>query len=382
MTVHLSTLSSNGLEGTPTGSGAQYVLMSTWEAAQQSNHGAGDQSILECYKGTTTEGSWDADGYLVDDQFTIQSWANLTADDYVQIKAAAGEQFTGPSDGFALLHTASGSNTNYISIRQQHTHISGVRFLKRNLTDFSNPAVGLFNGSDFNIIDSCWFENINCGGNSGVYNAIGTSVDQGYTDIQVRNCVFVNVLSVDYPVSTGNRVVHELYPSHETALVVRNCTFYGCAYVGAYATFENCAAFNSTVGDFDTPTSITQTGTNASSDATAAGPGSVINLVATDVFTDPANGDFTVVTGQGLDGAVNPANDLSGTFTNDITGATRSVPWEIGAYEIAAAALTFSLSPDSSPLPAGLSVNATTGNIEGTPTESGTFPNIIIRGST
>ena len=41
----------------------------------------------------------------------------------------------------------------------------------------------------------------------------------------------------------------------------------------------------------------------------------------------------------------------------------------------------YAVSPDSSPLPAGLSVNATTGNIEGTPTESGSFPNIIIRGS-
>jgi hypothetical protein len=41
----------------------------------------------------------------------------------------------------------------------------------------------------------------------------------------------------------------------------------------------------------------------------------------------------------------------------------------------------YAISPDSSPLPAGLSVNATTGNVEGTPTESGTFTNIIIRGS-
>ena len=44
-------------------------------------------------------------------------------------------------------------------------------------------------------------------------------------------------------------------------------------------------------------------------------------------------------------------------------------------------ASSYALSPDSGPLPAGLSVNATTGDIEGTPTESGTFAGVIVRGS-
>ena len=42
---------------------------------------------------------------------------------------------------------------------------------------------------------------------------------------------------------------------------------------------------------------------------------------------------------------------------------------------------SYALSPDSDPLPAGLIVNPTTGNIEGTPTESGTFTDIKVRGS-
>jgi hypothetical protein len=44
-------------------------------------------------------------------------------------------------------------------------------------------------------------------------------------------------------------------------------------------------------------------------------------------------------------------------------------------------ATSYALSLDSDALPVGLSVNAVTGNIEGTPTETGTFSNIIIKGS-
>jgi hypothetical protein len=46
-------------------------------------------------------------------------------------------------------------------------------------------------------------------------------------------------------------------------------------------------------------------------------------------------------------------------------------------------ATSYALSPDSDPLPAGLSVNATTGNIEGTPDagSAGSYTNIIVRGS-
>lgn len=69
---------------------------------------------------------------------------------------------------------------------------------------------------------------------------------------------------------------------------------------------------------------------NISGDATAPGANSLINQVSADIFTDPANGDFTLKTGSSAIGA---GADLSAYFTTDITGATRTAPWDIGAFK-------------------------------------------------
>lgn len=75
----------------------------------------------------------------------------------------------------------------------------------------------------------------------------------------------------------------------------------------------------------------TTTGSNnISSDATAPGTNSLINQLATDIFTDAANGNFTLKAGSPAIGA---GTDLSATFTTDITGATRTTPWDIGAFK-------------------------------------------------
>lgn len=50
-------------------------------------------------------------------------------------------------------------------------------------------------------------------------------------------------------------------------------------------------------------------------------------------FASASTGDFTLVAGGY---AVGAGVDLSDVFTDDITGRTRSVPWEIGAYEFGA----------------------------------------------
>ena len=158
---------------------------------------------------------------------------------------------------------------------------------------------------------------------------------------------------------------------------------------------------------------------NASSDTSSPGTSPQNNVVATAIWTDPANGDLRPVAAQALDD--NGVN-LYGTFINDAINYIRpdALDWTIGAYEVQGAppaeptfngpdivdqtgdenvlfvfdenaegdvasrytdATTFALSPLSDPLPTGLTVNATTGNIEGTPTVNGTFPNVIIRGA-
>ena len=95
-------------------------------------------------------------------------------------------------------------------------------------------------------------------------------------------------------------------------------------------------AHNNTSVDNDTDFTGTWTAAsnNISSDDSAPGPNSLINQIATDLMTDPANGDYTLKSGSN---AIDAGTDLSAYFTIDITGATRSAPWDIGAFAYATA---------------------------------------------
>jgi len=56
-----------------------------------------------------------------------------------------------------------------------------------------------------------------------------------------------------------------------------------------------------------------------------------------DVFTDYANGDFSLKNYTGSGALIGAGTDLSAYFTTDIAGTTRST-WDIGAFEYVAAA--------------------------------------------
>lgn len=68
--------------------------------------------------------------------------------------------------------------------------------------------------------------------------------------------------------------------------------------------------------------------TNAGAGVPSGTAGQVDGSATT--FTDAAGGDFSLASGGY---AVGSGVDLSSIFTTDITGATRSAPWDIGAYE-------------------------------------------------
>ena len=87
-----------------------------------------------------------------------------------------------------------------------------------------------------------------------------------------------------------------------------------------------------TATDFAAP-GLTITNNNVSSDASAPGPGSVINALSSDIHVDPAGGDFSLKPGSP---AIGIGEDL-GTVREshiDITGFARPSPgaWDAGAY--------------------------------------------------
>jgi parallel beta-helix repeat protein len=96
---------------------------------------------------------------------------------------------------------------------------------------------------------------------------------------------------------------------------------------------KNNAVFNTDTADYS-GTFSTSGSNNASEDGTA--PGTDIDLsgyTAAQIWTDAANGDFSLVSGSPLYDA---GADLSAYFTTDIAGTTRST-WDIGAFEYVAA---------------------------------------------
>lgn len=119
-------------------------------------------------------------------------------------------------------------------------------------------------------------------------------------------------------------------------LNVYNTTLYGGSSwgvllaSGSISTFKNCAVFN-TPNDF----SIAGTATIdyvASDDGDGTNPISPLGGDWNNEFTDPGNGDFTLLTAGNLvdAGVYDPG---SGLFNNDIDGETRSGLWDIGADE-------------------------------------------------
>jgi hypothetical protein len=360
----LSTLSSDG-KGTPTNGGANYTLISTWESAQQQDLVAGgNTAVLECY--------WDWNP-LTDNNVSIADWTTgpsngITIRPGTDVDGDFGPSFHAgdPGAGFRWRNTA-GTSSRCVTVSNAHVTIENIRMW----TDQSSNATACIDAQ----ADSVTIRNIlMLTNNTGSAQTGRSCVVSGDVDnLVVENCVFHAIggssgLACDFRnISAAKRAD------------VANCTVVGewrntnqVRIDTGLGSIINCAVHSDDItnggGSVTIPNGTAQTNVTRADDA-----------LATTDFVDYANSDFNPAVGGKLDGV---GTDLSGTFTDDATGGARNVPWEVGAYDIIqAAALTFSLSPDSSPLPAGLSVNATTGNIEGTPTESGTFPNIIIRGS-
>jgi hypothetical protein len=337
----LSTLSSDGLKGTPANGGDYYTTASSWEAAQQGVHTTNDTSVLECYADWPTG--------LVN-SVQISGWAGTSPTSTITIRAADGQGHNGVvGAGFFLFDNAS---LQSIDVRENYVIIENIGVL----TESSGAGRAIYASNSGNtVVRNFWAKQ----------QAPGTSGDGIWDVWKTENCLLIGHYNSFRAKGTAGTEVS-------------NCTVIDNVYRGYQGTgvFKNCLTYGGS-----TSWQVTDLGgsTNNASDGIAPPGANPITTLAAGDFVDYAGGDYNPAPSGQLDGA---GVDLSGTFTDDIAGNTRSVPWEIGAYEIAAAALTFSLSPDSGPLPAGLSVNATTGNVEGTPTESGTFPNIIIRGST
>ena len=176
------------------------------------------------------------------------------------------------------------------------------------------------------VFDRCLIDgNVNGTGVS-ASKALYSYGDSGH-DITIRNSILRNVANegfrLHYPGSPGS------------VLLLHNSVIHSCGSNGVLISGSNGTvnAVNSVV--FDTADDFSANLLNVSYCASDDGDGtnSVQPVDWSEEFEDYANGDLRLKAGSALIGA---GTDLSADFTTDITGATRTIPWDIGAFEYSA----------------------------------------------
>lgn len=153
----------------------------------------------------------------------------------------------------------------------------------------------------------------------------GSVIQHGAGKLTLRNSVIYK---------GGASGVHTAFGSNAPTLVADNCTLagngaYGVNRTSGTVTLQNCYsggngtdAYNGTI----TRTTCAHSSATVFTGSTASVPHS------TATFTNVTAGseDYHLVSGSAL---IDAGTDLSGTFTTDIDGATRSGTWDIGADE-------------------------------------------------
>ncbi len=287
------------------GSGKDYSDWETWEAATDINLvAAGDIEVAEVHDNDTNAHT--------------AAGATTDASNYRESYPVAGSEWdpiaaTGITLSGSAFYTFRTSSESFFRLSGFHIN-----------QDLGVGAAVLIAGDD-TLIERC---DIHMGSNDHGMQLTSTAT--------VRNCLFrtdtANTSFGIYVTASGG-----------IGSSFHNCVMYdwqrGLRFnVDDVAATEirNCAAVDNSSSDYFS-TGSTASGTyshNLSSDTTAFGTSSQKSESATDTFVDPANDDFTMKAGSA---AIDNGVDLSGTFTEDFNGDTRTGTWDIGVYFDAAA---------------------------------------------
>ena len=290
-----------------------YESLSAWDAAQARNLVAADEiAIAECF------GDWPGG---LDDQLTQGTWT-VNATNYVVIRSAAGHAPTGKKPlsavGITGFYIKRDVNASLLSIGKDYTKLESIGVY--NPRSSQSYTRGIFVAANHVVCDGLVLE--------GARNqTIQLDADGSRVGRKVRNCIaFVKTNCAGFTTYRDAEI-------HNNGVISLDGT--GTGYSNPVPVFEtevrNNFAYNCAVS-YSSGFGHANSSNNAASDAaTNTPPGSspiTTNIVAGD-FADEANDDYSLASGSTLIGA---GADLSSSFTTDITGATRTVPWDVGAF--------------------------------------------------
>jgi hypothetical protein len=271
---------------------------------------AGDSvsMVLEGY-GTCTDTS------LVD----IDGWPSSATNPVVFRAAEPSFQFVLDGNGAAII-----VDTAYVTIE-------GLEIIRTGI-DGDGTGILVSTAATALTVKDCVVRAGPIASNSSTIAGIHVTDGGGNVVVTLINVICIGWYNQSFPTSLAPSGVHVLY-GHVTAL---NCTMINCATgFSCSATYEitatNCVALCNEYSPayfVDFETDVIGVSGNISSDSTAPGAAPITSLTSADFESIP-NENYRPT----LDGALYRAGtDLSDTFTTDITGGTRYLFWDSGAY--------------------------------------------------
>ena len=308
-------------------SGGNYTSLNAALAGESANltsgsyYGGGPGRLnIVCYSMTDTTSAATGGGYTASSNYYINIYTDPSA-------RHAGVWDSGKYN----LSTATGSDSIYFYA--DYTHISYLQ-VSNSGTAVTDNCIERGGYRNYATI----IGNICKGGYNGIIcNNIGNGGDLIYNNI-VYNCYRSGIYDSGVNGNLSyvlNNTVYNCNTGHVT--YAYGLMDSGSGYLVAENNLISSTYNGGSCGDFYfTGSNITAT-YNISSDTTAVGTGcqaskSLANIAFNS--TTPGSENLGI---QSSSCAVGAGYNLSGTFTTDITGATRGSPWDIGAFMYAAA---------------------------------------------
>ena len=307
----------------PSGQGGDYTTLAAWEAQNL------DLVTATAIENAIIDGDWT--GITDSTATSINGWTT-NASYYINIYTTAAARHSGKWDSTKYRLSITGQYDTAIDNYADYVYITGLQisgshalWARYGINSASTGASTKFG------IDKCIIVNF---GGTGAY-GIQVADAAGY----IRNTIIYG---------STNSFYYGIYFSSVNAgtWVLNNVTVYNCSNKGIYPRYgsghsiENCVSMAGTQDfnyDFGGTGSINN---NVSSDATAddaGGIGHLINKTASNQFVSLTGGSEDFHVKDTAADIYNTGKDLSGVFTDDIDGGTRSGTWDIGADEYVAA---------------------------------------------
>jgi hypothetical protein len=247
---------------------------------------------------------------------------------YIKI---VGDNYTGKSSSSCYrLNIVTTGYITILNITAGSTQVYNVGFTGHYVEDYRTiTAIDMSSGPQSNyVVDSCIFYDL-FNTSYTLTSAIGILWSR---DATIRNNVFYNLSHSSC--ANGSKALYEI--GGFGSPIVENNTIYNVAVsssVGIYITCTNATVRNNLVlnsgTDYYPVTTWNIFSTCGSSDT--SGTSGLRSLVASNQFTNLGAGTEDLSLKGGAD-SIGVGTDLSSSFTTDITGATRTVPWDIGAF--------------------------------------------------